>query len=543
MLRSSQQISKNQHIPSRLFAGDNDNSDSDPKMSLITQDSSLPSAAPADVAQPTSFTTEEELRQTTLPLSSATYSSTIQGILYKRRDVFQKQWPPRYFVLSPSTGLLSYYILPKSVNLAAPLREEDEASVIRRFGLPRGTIYLPGCHVYENHELTSILQQRLRGRRGSNAVGATNGATPSNSNVNAKRSGVKNGQQEQQQQYTYVLTIATLSSVAGMEQTTATTPTRRNTDSSLPVSSRKEDSKESSSLSKIPAQQQCNEEATHTTSQRKKGRISAPRRSYSNAIPASSSHSNVTAPEEFTSSQYPAISAVGIPCQHLAARTEEERTRWVEALNAVCRSLDSSKSDSGRGCGHAVNSDDFLFSPAFDRASESVRAQNEGLATPLINRCISGALRESERDEDITKDDETERSGDIAHYKQMNQTSQYTVQYTSPSLLNDDTPSWYKNVPKDICAATEQKVEQLLSLGGHWPVSSEGVIREDSFLKMSSTDTSGWKTVIRNSVVTAQMKPCDENEKLFTLRSDVRVSRVVTVGQIVNCLLDGKKWK
>ena len=41
-----------------------------------------------------------------------------QGVLQKRRDVFQNRWRPRWFVLIPKQGLLKYY-LSSSDNVAA----------------------------------------------------------------------------------------------------------------------------------------------------------------------------------------------------------------------------------------------------------------------------------------------------------------------------------------------------------------------------------------------------------------------------------------
>ena len=39
------------------------------------------------------------------------------GILWKRRDVFKKQWRERYFILNHDTGILLYYLLPKEKKL------------------------------------------------------------------------------------------------------------------------------------------------------------------------------------------------------------------------------------------------------------------------------------------------------------------------------------------------------------------------------------------------------------------------------------------
>eukprot|EP00537_Pseudo-nitzschia_pungens_P011738 CAMPEP_0172391652 /NCGR_PEP_ID=MMETSP1061-20121228/8007_1 /TAXON_ID=37318 /ORGANISM="Pseudo-nitzschia pungens, Strain cf. pungens" /LENGTH=82 /DNA_ID=CAMNT_0013122325 /DNA_START=88 /DNA_END=333 /DNA_ORIENTATION=+ len=35
----------------------------------------------------------------------------MQGVLWKRRDVFKNRWRPRWFVLHPRQRMLTYYIL------------------------------------------------------------------------------------------------------------------------------------------------------------------------------------------------------------------------------------------------------------------------------------------------------------------------------------------------------------------------------------------------------------------------------------------------
>ena len=38
-------------------------------------------------------------------------NSSMQGVLWKRRDVFKSRWRPRWFVLHPEQHILTYYLL------------------------------------------------------------------------------------------------------------------------------------------------------------------------------------------------------------------------------------------------------------------------------------------------------------------------------------------------------------------------------------------------------------------------------------------------
>lgn len=101
-----------------------------------------------------------------------------QGVLWKRRDIFTNRWRPRWFVLQPSQGILTYYLLSESVpdtvanpvlhRIAMPLTEplglrnrttsfdsNVSSSTLDYDVVPRGTIYLLGCTVEANESLTS----------------------------------------------------------------------------------------------------------------------------------------------------------------------------------------------------------------------------------------------------------------------------------------------------------------------------------------------------------------------------------------------------
>jgi len=105
-----------------------------------------------------------------------------QGVLWKRRDVFKNRWRPRWFVLQPGQGVLTYYLLtaPVSDNVATPMRRNGSTSnlpvpatepvstrnrtsswdsnisenTVDWDVVPRGTIYLLGCSVAVNEALS-----------------------------------------------------------------------------------------------------------------------------------------------------------------------------------------------------------------------------------------------------------------------------------------------------------------------------------------------------------------------------------------------------
>mmetsp|Transcript_11189 Transcript_11189/g.21316 ORF Transcript_11189/g.21316 Transcript_11189/m.21316 type:complete len:800 (+) Transcript_11189:91-2490(+) len=120
-----------------------------------------------------------------------------QGVLWKRRDVFKMRWRPRWFVLHPEQGVLTYYLLTANVSegLSSPsarpalrgghttnsretpratesssrlLRQVDPSPRIRTFSMdsqvsentvdydvvPRGTLDLRGCQVEPNEKLS-----------------------------------------------------------------------------------------------------------------------------------------------------------------------------------------------------------------------------------------------------------------------------------------------------------------------------------------------------------------------------------------------------
>ena len=109
----------------------------------------------------------------------------MQGVLWKRRDLFKNHWRPRWFVLHREQHLLTYYLVANnsqqllvdnnrnnrsrlsssSINSASQEEEEEEAagateetissSSIDYDVVPRGTIYLSGSSIESNSILTN----------------------------------------------------------------------------------------------------------------------------------------------------------------------------------------------------------------------------------------------------------------------------------------------------------------------------------------------------------------------------------------------------
>jgi hypothetical protein len=97
----------------------------------------------------------------------------MQGVLWKRRDVFRNRWRPRWFILQPEQHILTYYLLndegtmqlmqppPQTLSSSSGNRRRtmSESSNVSENTVdydvvPRGTIYLLGATVEPNDALT-----------------------------------------------------------------------------------------------------------------------------------------------------------------------------------------------------------------------------------------------------------------------------------------------------------------------------------------------------------------------------------------------------
>ena len=146
-------------------------------------------ASPSSVLRQLSF---EAISSSNInsPFARSTRSSLsnrkLQGVLWKRRDVFKNRWRPRWFVLHPHQGVLTYYLLTNSNDHTSTSRDNggirdnfdaeadtdennlgsnrrrtwSESSNFSEHSVdydvvPRGTIYLlGGCTVHVNDQLT-----------------------------------------------------------------------------------------------------------------------------------------------------------------------------------------------------------------------------------------------------------------------------------------------------------------------------------------------------------------------------------------------------
>lgn len=83
-----------------------------------------------------------------------------QGVLYKRRDIFTRQWRPRWFVLQPQIGILTYYLFssnePAAIVVGSTPRRRSNSNQesVEYDVVPRGTIYLRGCQVHVADDLS-----------------------------------------------------------------------------------------------------------------------------------------------------------------------------------------------------------------------------------------------------------------------------------------------------------------------------------------------------------------------------------------------------
>eukprot|EP00934_Nitzschia_sp_Nitz4_P004077 Nitzschia sp. Nitz4//scaffold219_size35776//10734//13049//NITZ4_007820-RA/size35776-snap-gene-0.67-mRNA-1//-1//CDS//3329542308//4067//frame0 len=103
--------------------------------------------------------------------STGSGSGSIQGVLWKRRDVFRNGWRPRWFVLHPQEAILTYYLLNENAQLTSTAtahvatssptnrnRTDSDFSMdtMDYDVIPRGSIYLggPTCSAKANDKFT-----------------------------------------------------------------------------------------------------------------------------------------------------------------------------------------------------------------------------------------------------------------------------------------------------------------------------------------------------------------------------------------------------
>jgi hypothetical protein len=614
----------------------------------------------------------------------------MSGIFYKRRDVFQKQWRPRYFVLNPVTGMLGYYLLPsaataptvtskekeharrrhkngsprkrKTVRLEASLNAshqrghaammqstsnsndrmivpgtateshstaqalllaptdtdvninininsdsmndsnnnvlassssstgvdagaDDEndnnsntvntiaAAVSAPAGPPRGSIFLPGCHVYANHEKTKTLQTRYTQGKYVPADHDTTSEDGSGAASGSARGRKKRKQQARQRQR--LLSID--SALTGDDPTGTSTSMPDNEDVDYPPAPEAVTIEERYpytyvlTIAVIPPASTSSTAVIANT-----GTGSLPPGS------ASTSANNTANPSAFTG-------------QHLAAKTMRERDQWVAALKAVSHWMDT-----GGGVGGCGSRSTAAGTARATAAATTIL--EEETTTPSAPASATSDLPsrddddndtlgdneefETQSDDDEEEDDDgyerdadgddndvngvepeaeaeaelfDEASGDIAPEEAA---QKFAAGFDGGEVSNGDNdadsisiPSYYRGVPEELRKVIDTKIQQLLSTTGHIS-DADDVTTQQPFspgfnngttsynTATATTHQPKWKTIQQDSNLVAKMRPSEDDEKLFTVRVDATVldSQNITMAQLVDCLLNGAQW-
>jgi PH domain len=103
-----------------------------------------------------SYSSDGNLDYSNVTSEMITQQLPVDGILWKRRDLFTAQWRPRWFRVQEDTGLLTYYLLRNqdvsiTVGPNCPLEIFDNVDYET---VPRGSIHLPGCLIESQQALT-----------------------------------------------------------------------------------------------------------------------------------------------------------------------------------------------------------------------------------------------------------------------------------------------------------------------------------------------------------------------------------------------------
>mmetsp|Transcript_17702 Transcript_17702/g.20281 ORF Transcript_17702/g.20281 Transcript_17702/m.20281 type:complete len:118 (+) Transcript_17702:124-477(+) len=72
-----------------------------------------------------SFEARDQQEMTMTP--SSLRPMHIQGVLWKRRDVFKNRWRPRWFVLHPDQRVLTYYLLTNQAGIGPQVISSSRA--------------------------------------------------------------------------------------------------------------------------------------------------------------------------------------------------------------------------------------------------------------------------------------------------------------------------------------------------------------------------------------------------------------------------------
>jgi hypothetical protein len=94
------------------------------------------------------------------------------GVLWKRRDVFKNRWRPRWFVLNPGQGILTYYLLNAAAAVALPPSSAASATTTTttpRMSTPDDSQHSNGSRNKSNTPTTSHQQQQQQQRPSSSS--------------------------------------------------------------------------------------------------------------------------------------------------------------------------------------------------------------------------------------------------------------------------------------------------------------------------------------------------------------------------------------
>eukprot|EP00591_Stephanopyxis_turris_P009711 CAMPEP_0195528350 /NCGR_PEP_ID=MMETSP0794_2-20130614/30448_1 /TAXON_ID=515487 /ORGANISM="Stephanopyxis turris, Strain CCMP 815" /LENGTH=1203 /DNA_ID=CAMNT_0040659473 /DNA_START=88 /DNA_END=3699 /DNA_ORIENTATION=- len=436
----------------------------------------------------------------------------VRGILYKRRDFFQKQWRPRLFVLNPRTGVLSYYLLPPA---AASIPKSQSVSTTSTHG---SLMVGGGAGTNNEHSLKHGASDH-EGASSSPPLERFGSSIPNTSFDSTSPTLTNPAPLNQPSRGTIYLPGC---SVFPNDELTASNPTLYD----------------------------------HVTNEESLGYV----------LTIACTSSSNSGEDHMSSSQ----------THHLAVRSEEERDLWISIIHSGCRLLNSSGSSSGSSSGAdgrgRRNSDGSCSTSSVGGLEDGNSSVVEELTSvgavkhssprnslTRKNHKIEKGIKEDEKEAKPLRQDGQENASNSAEDKRRTEKEESrSVSLPPLPLPSDDIidsltssslpsiPAWYENVPMDIISKIENKLNELLTLGGHTMSSSPSNTTDENCQTTppkSSDDPfvtcEEWKQVYSKENANAKIKRTADG-KLFTIRSDCKVKRVHP-HQVLNSLLH-EKW-
>jgi len=484
----------------------------------------------------------------------------MSGILFKRRDVFQKQWRPRYFVLNPITGMFTYYILPSSYapksnrqrlhsadtltsQASQKKQPKHHAKTRLKNGSPRKRKHVRlEASVNASHERAAIINANL-----------TNGGTFSNTPLLSQIPTAAPG--------------GPPNASAGSSDESSQEPSPDFAQLGLPRGS----------IFLPGCHVYPNDEKTKTLQARydlrrdtpdRKSKRRAGRQRLASADSAGGSSfiendlcaddddekypftyvltiavippgqaPNSSAGSHTSNAAPPPSSVTPFAGQHLAAKTMRDRDLWVNALRAVSNwmdlqnksSLTNSSAEPSASTNHSRSLNTSQDSvPNFQTQASDEDTVSGDLDDSDDDEDLDPQSEEMEQDEELDHDDhDMHQTADSVSAREITPAEAFQKFYTN--FVDHSIPPYLLGVPKDLQAIIDCKVEQLLAITGH------GIVGEG----FKATE---WKLISKTPSMTAKMKPSQENDKLYTVRCDAQMPSHLSIGQLVNGLLNGAQW-